>query len=94
MDEHKTLVDAVETYGTEHQQWIFVGECGELFDAMSDHRRGRCDIDHVAEEIADVEIMLDQLMIIYQCRDAVKAWRRKKLKRLWLWLKGNENRVD
>ena len=88
MDEQKVLADAVETYGAENQLWVFVGECGELVDAMSDYRRGRCDVDHVAEEIADVEIMLDQLMIIYQCRDAVKAWRRKKLKRLWLRLKG------
>ena len=88
MDEQKVLADAVDTYGAENQKWVFMGECGELFDAMADERRGRCDIDHVAEEIADVEIMLDQLKIIYQCRDAVKAWRRKKLKRLWMRLKG------
>lgn len=88
MDEQKVLADAVETYGAENQKWVFMGECGELFDAMSDYRRGRCEVDHVAEEIADVEIMLDQLMIIYGCRDAVKAWRRKKLKRLWMRLKG------
>lgn len=78
----------METYGADAQKWVFVGECGELLDAISDHMRGRCDVDHVAEEIADVEIMLEQLKIIYQCRDAVRAWRRKKLKRLWLKLKG------
>ena len=78
----------METYGADNQKWVFVGECGELLDAISDHMRGRCDVDHVAEEIADVEIMLEQLKIIYQCRDAVRAWRRKKLKRLWLKLKG------
>lgn len=88
MDEQKTLAAAVDTFGAENQKWVFMGECGELFDAMADHRRGRCGVDHVAEEIADVEIMLEQLKMIYGCHDAVRVWRRKKLKRLWLRLKG------
>lgn len=67
---------------------MLIGEVGELLTAMADHKRGRDTVDHIAEETADVEIMLAQLKIIHQCRDAVKAWRRKKLKRLWLRLKG------
>ena len=88
MDEQKTLAAAVDTFGAENQEWVLVGEIGELLTAMADQKRGRDTVDHIAEETADVEIMLEQLMIICQCRDAVKAWRRKKLKRLWLRLKG------
>ena len=79
----------MDTYGAENQKWVFMGECGELFDAMADERRGRCGVDHIAEEIADVEIMLEQLKIIYQCHGAVKYWREAKLKRLVKKLRGD-----
>jgi hypothetical protein len=36
----------------------------------------------VAEEIADVRIMLEQLEIMYDCADAAEDWRRAKLERL------------
>ena len=78
----------MDKFGTAAQEWVLIGEVGELLTAMADHKRGRDTVDHIAEETADVEIMLAQLKIIHQCHDAVKAWRRKKLKRLWLRLKG------
>lgn len=84
MDEQKTLAAAVDTFGAENQEWVLVGEIGELLTAMADQKRGRDTVDHIAEETADVEIMLEQLKIIHQCRVAVRAWRRKKLTRLWL----------
>lgn len=87
-DEQKTLTAAVDTYGAEKKEWVLVGEIGELLTAIADQKRGRDTVDHIAEETADVEIMLSQLKIIHKCHDAVKAWRRKKLKRLWLRLKG------
>ena len=39
-------------------------------------------IDHLAEEIADVRITLDQLEMIADCHDQVGRWKWKKLKRL------------
>lgn len=73
---------AVNTYGADAQEWVFVGEIGELLDALADYKRGRCGVDHIAEEIADVEITLEQIKIIYDCRDAVSEWQHKHLDKL------------
>ena len=73
---------AVEAFGADSQEWVFVGEVGELLDDIADYKRGRCSIDDIAEEIADVEIMLNQLKVIYKCSGTVWYWRQKKLERL------------
>lgn len=73
---------AVDAFGVDHQLWVFVGEVAELLDDVADYKRGRCTVDDIAEEIADVEIMLEQLKVIYQCHGAVKYWHESKLKRL------------
>lgn len=73
---------AVETFGVDHQLWVFVGEVAELLDDVADYKRGRCTVDDIAEEIADVEIMLEQLKVIYQCYGAVAYWRQAKTERL------------
>jgi len=41
----------------------------------------------LAEEIADVEIMIGQLQVVFECEKAVKKIRRKKLRRLKKLLK-------
>ena len=89
MNEQDVLMQLIQRKGADHQEWVFVGEAGELLDAVADFKRGRCDTDHIAEEIADVEIMLEQLKIIYQCHGAVKYWREAKLKRLAKKLRGD-----
>lgn len=39
-------------------------------------------LDNVAEEIADVEIMIAQCKMIYECHNEVDEWKRKKIERL------------
>lgn len=89
MNEQDVLLQLIRAKGAAHQEWVFVGEAGELLDAVADFKRGRCDTDHIAEEIADVEIMLEQLKIIYQCHGAVAYWRQKKIERLAKKLRGD-----
>ena len=84
------IVQAVKTYGAEAQKWVLIGEIGELLDAVADHRRGRCGVDHIAEEIADVMICLHQLYMIYECKGAVNRWMLKKVQRLGLNLAKKE----
>lgn len=84
-------VRAVEIYGAEAQLWVAVGEFGELLDAMADYRRGRCDANHVAEEIADAEIMLEQLKVIFNCYREVCDW---KLAKLWRLAKNLVKEMD
>lgn len=59
----------VEKYGMEHQIMKAVEEMAELTKALCDIRQGRCDVWDVAEEMADVHIMLEQLMLIFDCGD-------------------------
>ena len=78
----------VTTFGAEKQEWVFVGEVGELLDALADFRRGRCDGWHIAEEIADVEITLQQVKSIYDVAEFVEVWREKKIAALRKKLEG------
>lgn len=72
---------AVKTFGESMQEMIFVEECGELFQAISKKRRGFKGA-NIAEEIADVEIALEQLKHIHKCHYEVERWMDKKLMRL------------
>lgn len=68
------LEKAVDTYGNESQVDMAIEEMSELTKALLKYRRalkGNTDISvskahsDILEEIADVEIMLDQMKIIY-----------------------------
>ena len=72
---------AVKVFGADTQEMMFVEECGELFQALSKKRRGFKEA-NIAEEIADVEIMLEQLKHIHKCHGEVDHWKEKKLMRL------------
>ncbi len=72
---------AVKVFGADTQEMMFIEEVGELFQALSKKRRG-FEGANIAEEIADVEIMLEQLKHIHKCHGEVDYWRDKKLMRL------------
>lgn len=72
------LTAAVEHYGHGPQIQKTVEELSELIRALA----RLDDLDNIAEEIADVRIMLDQLMIIFGNREAVQVWELRKLQRL------------
>ena len=71
---------AIEMYGATHQEGVAIEECAELIQAITHKHRGR--VDNIAEEIADVEIMLEQLKIINSCHGEVAEIKRYKLTRL------------
>lgn len=49
---------------------------------LSKNLRGQDNAAHIAEEIADVEIMLEQLKLMFSIRDEVTQQRTVKLQRL------------
>lgn len=72
------LTAAINHYGPGNQRFKAIEELSELIRALA-----RCDdAENVAEEMADVRIMLDQLEIIFLNRDWVREIERRKLKRL------------
>lgn len=81
-DETAILKQALDTYGAEAQTLMAFEEMAELQKELCKHARGRDNRDHIAEEIADVLIMLEQMMLLHDCQDAVIYFRRRKIKRL------------
>jgi NTP pyrophosphatase (non-canonical NTP hydrolase) len=71
---------AIKTFGEKEQEEVAMEECAELIQAISHKHRGRKN--NIAEEIADVEIMLEQLKIINDCHEKTAHIKRKKLLRL------------
>lgn len=78
----KIMRDAIKHYGVNMQLTVCMEELSELIKELSKHLRGYDNNAAVAEEIADVEIMLAQLKIIFNNDTAVSNYRAEKLARL------------
>ena len=76
------LSKALETYGAEAQTLMVFEEFAELQKELCKHARGKDNTMEVAEEIADVQIMLEQMIILHNCAEEVKGFRIAKLLRL------------
>lgn len=86
-DDEVILHNAIDFYGSSVQELKAIEELGELIRAIA--RARTCDdeerdkaFENLAEEMADVEIMLEQLKIIHDNRDEIKIWRSIKLGQL------------
>ena len=80
--ERSVFEHALEQYGPDAQITMVMEEMSELQKELCKYRRGRANYDHIAEEIADVSIMLDQMRLLFQCGGAVQGWRLEKVRRL------------
>ena len=60
-------IDAIKKYGSDNQVNMLYEETEELIVAISKYRRNPCEetITNVQEEIADVQIMIDQMKLIF-----------------------------
>lgn len=76
------LQRAIATYGPDMQQAVAIEEMAELTKELCKNKRGQYNFNQIAEEIADVEIMLNQLILIHNIGPLVDAHKRNKLKRL------------
>ncbi len=73
---------AVEQYGKQPQIIMAMEEMSELIQSLSKSIRGKENVDNIAEEIADVEIMLMQLKMIFHCETRVNSIKSDKTYRL------------
>lgn len=85
MTTEDTYRKAIETYGAYAQTVVAVEELSELQKELCKAiRPGIGDPenrDHIAEEIADVYIILEQMEMLYDL-DTVDLWKAKKIERL------------
>lgn len=65
MTQEEIYKKAISTYGVESQRRMAIEEMSELTNALMKFDRGRCTIEDIIDEIADVVVMMKQLSIIY-----------------------------
>ena len=70
-DRKKVYQAALRKWGADLQTMMAVEEMSELTKEICKIKRGKIDLDALADEIADVTIMLEQLREIYGLNDAV-----------------------
>ena len=75
------LWQIIAHYGYSHQKGKAVEELNELCQALARDIQGQGDRANIAEEMADVYIMLGQLQLIYGNRPEIAAAIRDKLGR-------------
>ena len=86
---------AIDSYGRVNQVIKTVEELSELSQALCksfirlNYTKEKISleddlksVDNIFEEIADVEIMLEQCKIMFQCDKEVNEWKQKKIERL------------
>ena len=73
---------AIDTYGPDAQTRMVMEEMAELQKELCKNSRGADNLESIAEEIADVEIMLEQMMVLHDCESLVAGYKKYKLDRL------------
>ena len=74
---------ALSAFGIHAQVGMVFEEMAELQKALCKWERGKPDMENIAEEIADVQIMLEQMTQFFCIREQVEMEKDRKLSRLW-----------
>lgn len=84
MTDTELYAKAIAVWGSQAQLLMACEECTELALAIHHYLRGRADQGHIAEEVADVEFMLEQVKALFGSDfiDLVREWRTTKRMRL------------
>lgn len=89
--ERDILAKAINEYGDDSQLDMCIEEMSELTKEICKKKRGRNNMEEIAEEMVDVYIMLEQLRMICNIDSAVLELKKfRKLKRLKERLKDDE----
>ena len=84
----QTYTNALIHFGESIQLVVALEELSECQKEICKVMRGKSDLDHLAEEIADATIMLEQVRLIFGLNDLVCEKMDEKIKRLDDKLKG------
>lgn len=84
VDDMNVMERAIETFGSNNQVLKVAEECAELAVECHHYASGRDNLEALTEEMADVRIMLDQLLLIVgpEGRDAFARQVKEKTDRL------------
>lgn len=73
---------ALETFGPATQSTVALEELAEAQKEICKMLRGQGNLDHLAEEVADATIMLEQIRVLYDINDRVCEYMDEKVSRL------------
>ena len=80
--ENEILLSALTKWGAGMQTVMVFEEMAELQKELCKSLRGKDNRGYIAEEIADVRIMLDQMSMLFDVKQKEAEWREMKLHRL------------
>ena len=81
-EEDKIYDEAIDFFGITSQKIMVIEEMSELTKELCKELRDRGDVEHIADELADVEITLAQIKKIYNIHKTVEEHKDYKLQRL------------
>ena len=81
-EEKKLYEEALATWGVEDQVFMLFEETSELVNALCKLRRGRVELDDVITELADAQIMIEQMLVAFDAESAFEVEKKRKLDRL------------
>ena len=82
MPEIEIYRKALRRWGPEAQTLMAFEGMSELQKELCKAARGKQNKAEIAEEIADVQIMLGQMILLHDCADEVEEQKARKLERL------------
>ena len=84
MTEEKIYKRALEKWGVETQIKMCIEELAELIQTLIKYGRkiNGSNKNDIAEEIADVELMIEQMKVVFDIHKEVEEWKHEKIKRL------------
>jgi len=78
----KVYVEALTKWGIEDQVFMLLEEMSELANAICKYRRGRVQIPDIVTELADVSIMLEQMLVAFNVESDFNKEKIRKIERL------------
>lgn len=80
-------MSAIRKFGKSAQIVVAIEELSELTKELTKTLREKCNLKNISEEMADVEIMLEQLKLIFKNKKQVEILKNYKIHRLDNYLK-------
>ena len=81
MEKEEIYLKLIQKFGVENQCVVAVEELSELQKEVCKMLRKIGNVHNLAEEIADVQIILEQLVLIHNCESEVVLLKQQKLQR-------------
>ena len=76
------LTKVLRKYGNQMQRMVAIEEMSELTKELVKWERGLNEVESIIEEIADVKLMLDQLIVMFDCEEQVEKWYHHKISKM------------